>query len=385
MVSVSNSGVTVSNVSVVSATQITATFTIASSATLGAANVTVTTTGGTSGAVIFTIIPPVPTLASVSPNSGVQGTAVPVTLTGTNFVSGATVNVSDSGVTVSNVSVVSATQITAAFTIASSATLGAANVTVTTTGGTSGAVTFAIAASVPPITVTLSATSAPTQPTSVTVTLSNPASQELTGTLTLSFTPNPNVTNVPQGYSDPAMQFVAGGTTMNFTIAANATTATLPQNGAIQQGTVAGEITVTLTQLSEGGVNVLPQPAPSGSVAVPLLAPVIESGSVSITDLASTGFNVELTAYSTSRNLQGVTFNFQAASGTQLSGTTSFSVSLSSTAPGWFTSTSGLQSGGSFHLTVPFTFSGDTSALGSVTVTLTNSVGTSSAATGGVQ
>ena len=49
-------------------------------------------------------------------------------------------------------------------------------------------------------------------------------------------------------------------------------------------------------------------------------------------------------------------------------------------APGWFSGTSGLQSGGSFELIVPFTFSGDTSVFGpnSVAVTLSNSVGSSS-------
>ena len=45
-----------------------------------------------------------PTLTSVSPNQGIQGTTVAVTLTGTNFVVGATtVNVSGTGVTVNNV------------------------------------------------------------------------------------------------------------------------------------------------------------------------------------------------------------------------------------------------------------------------------------------
>jgi sugar lactone lactonase YvrE len=387
-VSISNAGVAVSNVSVVSATQITATFTIAATATLGAANVTVTTSGGTSNAVTFTITAAAPTLTTISPNSGVQGTAVPVTLTGTNFTSGATVSISNAGVAVSNVVVVNATQITATFTIAGAAPLGAANVTVTASAGTSNAVTFTVTA--PPVVALslsgLSPTTVPTQPTGVGITLTSPASAELTGTLTLSFTPDPKVTNVPSGYSDPAMQFAAGGTTMNFTIPAGAATTTLPDNGSVQLGTVAGTTTVTLTQLSENGASVLPQPPPSLSVTLPLLAPVIASGSVTITSLTSTGFNVELDAYSTSRDLASATFSFQAASGTQLNGTTSFSVSLSSVAPGWFSSTSGLSNGGSFHLIVPFTFSGDTSVFGSnsVTVTLTNSVGTSSSVTGGV-
>lgn len=143
-VAVSGTGVTVSNVTVASGTSITATFTLASSATLGARNVTVTTSGGTTAAQTFTVNPPAPTLTSVSPPSGTQGTTVVVTLTGTNFVAGATVAVSGTGVTVSNVTVVSGTSITATFTIASDATTGGRNVTVATAGGTSGAQTFTV-------------------------------------------------------------------------------------------------------------------------------------------------------------------------------------------------------------------------------------------------
>src|SRR5205085_10050563 len=66
--------------------------------------VTVTTSGGTSSAVPFTIAVGAPTLASISPNSAVAGAAVPVTLTGTNFISGATVATTSPDISVSNVS-----------------------------------------------------------------------------------------------------------------------------------------------------------------------------------------------------------------------------------------------------------------------------------------
>ena len=88
----------------------------------------------------------VPTLASLSPNTGAAGTTVPVTLTGTNFVAGANVSVSNPGVAVNNVNVVSGTHITATFTIATGATTGSVNVTVTTTGGNSGPVPFTVTA-----------------------------------------------------------------------------------------------------------------------------------------------------------------------------------------------------------------------------------------------
>ncbi len=86
----------------------------------------------------------VPTLTRVNPPASAQGATLAVMLMGTNFVSDATVAVSEPGITVTNVTVVSATVITATFTIATTAALGAANVTVTTSGGTSGAAAFTL-------------------------------------------------------------------------------------------------------------------------------------------------------------------------------------------------------------------------------------------------
>src|SRR5262249_14819801 len=135
----------VSDVSVVSGTQITATFTIASNAPLGAAGVSVTTYSGTTGSATFTVSPaPLPTLLSVSPSSGVQGANVPVTLTGTNFIACAAVSTSNPGITVVDASVVSGTQITATLAIASNAATGTAVVTVTTSGGTTGPASFVV-------------------------------------------------------------------------------------------------------------------------------------------------------------------------------------------------------------------------------------------------
>ena len=114
------------NVVVVSATQITAT-TPAGSA--GAVTVTVTVSGH-SGSVAngFTYTSP-PTVTSVSPNSGSTAGGIAVTITGTNFATGATVTFGAAAAT--NVAVVSATQITAT-TPAGSA--GAVTVTVTVSG-----------------------------------------------------------------------------------------------------------------------------------------------------------------------------------------------------------------------------------------------------------
>jgi hypothetical protein len=118
---------------VVSGTQITAT-TPAGSA--GAVTVTVTV-GGQTGSLAnaFTYASPTspPTVSGVSPNSGSTAGATAVTITGTNFATGATVTFG--GAAVTNVVVVSGTQITAT-TPAGSAE--AVTVTVTNPGAQSG-------------------------------------------------------------------------------------------------------------------------------------------------------------------------------------------------------------------------------------------------------
>jgi hypothetical protein len=238
----------------------------------------------------------------------------------------------------------------------------------------------------------LPATSAPDQQySSFAVTLSSPASTQLSGTLQMSFTPDPSVKNWNPSYISAQFDSACANATagnpppnpcnLNFTIAQNASSASV----ALQVGTVAGTITVTLTALSANGTSVLPPSPVSTTVTVSAPAPAI-TGSVTIVPLNGGGFDVEVdNAYSATRDLVSASFIF---SGAGLTGNTQFSnVSLASAAANYFSGTSSLPNGGSFQLTVPFTYQGDTSVLDgtSVTVTITSSMGTSTAATGGVQ
>jgi len=196
----------------------------------------------------------------------------------------------------------------------------------------------------------------------------------LTATLTLGFTPN--ATAVPSGYIDPAVQFLGSngaklGTTFSVTFPANATSVPIPE---IDPGTVAGAITVTLSlnNLSEA----------VSTITMDRLAPVIEAGSVQILNVTSTGFDVEVVANSTPRDLSYATFTFTSAQGTQIIGDTSFTFNVKSLLDTWYSSAEGLSYGSAFSLTVPFTLSGPASAIQSVSVTLTNSVGASAAVSG---
>lgn len=130
--SITIGGVAPTAVTVVSPTSITAT-TPAHAA--GAVNVVVTTPVGTgTGTNLFTYTAPVsvlPTVTSVSPNTGIPGGGTTVTITGTNFTSATAVTFGGANATF--FTIVSATSITAR----SPAGSGTVHVTVTTAAGTS--------------------------------------------------------------------------------------------------------------------------------------------------------------------------------------------------------------------------------------------------------
>ncbi|MCL4448765.1 MAG: IPT/TIG domain-containing protein [Actinobacteria bacterium] len=104
----------------------------------GTVSVTVTTLGGTSNGVSYTYIP-APTLTSISPTSGPASGATTVTLTGTNF------STTTSGTTVSFGST-AATSVSCSTTSSCSAVspsgTGTVSVTVTTSDGTSNALSY---------------------------------------------------------------------------------------------------------------------------------------------------------------------------------------------------------------------------------------------------
>ncbi len=117
----------------VSATQLTAR---TPAGTAGARDVQVTNPNGQSatrtGGFTYTAAAQAPTLTSVSPTSGPTAGGTTITLTGTNFVSGATVRVG--GTAATNVAFVSATQLTAR---TPAGTAGARDVQVTNPDGQS--------------------------------------------------------------------------------------------------------------------------------------------------------------------------------------------------------------------------------------------------------
>src|SRR5207253_5969744 len=82
IVTISGTGVTISNIAVTSATSLTAQFSIDAAAPTGSRNVTVKTAAGESSALPFTINIPAPLTGAISPASAVTASAVSVTITG---------------------------------------------------------------------------------------------------------------------------------------------------------------------------------------------------------------------------------------------------------------------------------------------------------------
>jgi predicted heme/steroid binding protein len=145
--------------SYVSASQITAAVPASLIASAGTISIAVTTAAGTSSTSSFTVQAASPTISGTSPTSAtVGGAAFTLTVNGTNFDSSTKVNWNGAALTTTYVS---GTKVTANVPASLIASVGTANISVTTNAGTSAVSTFTIQLGVPTIT-TIS-------PTSVTV------------------------------------------------------------------------------------------------------------------------------------------------------------------------------------------------------------------------
>jgi hypothetical protein len=224
----------------------------------------------------------------------------------------------------------------------------------------------------PAVTISgLAATYAPATQPSVQISLASAYPVTVTVNLTLTFVPT-------SGADDPSVQFATGGRTAQIVVPAGSTGG-LTAVG-LQTGTVAGAITVT-AHLLAGGQDVTPTPAPTRTVLVNPSAPVITS----LTAMRnSTGFTVVVVGYASNRDVDTGTYQFAASEGANLL-TGQLATPVTSLFTQWYQTSGSAPYGSQFSLTQPFTVQGNPATVLSVTVTLTNALGTSPAATANLQ
>ena len=301
--------IVVSAVTVVNATTVTAVFTISPTATLSARTVTLTTPAGTTNAGTFTVVAPaVPTLTSIVPNSGLRGSATNVTLTGTNFTTGSTVNITapGTGLSVSNVVVVSGTTITATLTSTTAATLGADTIYVVTPGGTSNTLPFTVTGPV----LTSIAPASGLRGTAVNVTLTGTGLSGATA-VTLSGGANVAITNI----------VVVSPTSITATFTIAATSATGAQNVTVTNAAgVSNAVTFTVTVPPGALTSIAPSTGARGTIVPVTLTGTNLAGTTAVTvsgaaDITVTGitnvnattvtatFTISATAALTARNV----------------------------------------------------------------------------------
>ena len=179
----------------------------------------------------------------------------------------------------------------------------------------------------------------------------------IAGTVNMQFIPDPGI-----GVDDPAVQFATGGRSISFILPANSTQPVPPL--ALQTGTVAG--TIELDFMVQGAAD----PGLSRTITIVQAAPIIRNVEVVHN---STGFELRVTGYSTARKVTQANLQF---AGANLQ-TTQLTVPLAGVAANWYQSAAATPFGSQFSLTMPFTIQGSQDAIQTVSLTLTNDLGSS--------
>jgi hypothetical protein len=231
-------------------------------------------------------------------------------------------------------------------------------------------IAVAAAALAQTVTIGVPSSSGPAQQPVITLSIAAAYPADISGTITLAFASS-------VGGDDLLVRFSNGTRTLNFTIPAGQTQAVFsPANPAVMIGTVAGTITLTVS-LSSLGNDITPNPAPSKTITVTPTVPLIQTVNLA---QGSGGFNVVVTGFSSTRDMVSGLFHFAPATNSSIS-QPDITVQLGAAFSTWYQSPASYATGSQFTLTVPFTVTnGNAGSVVAVTVTLTNSKGTSNPA-----
>ena len=312
----STNGITVNSTTFNSATSLSVNISIASGATVGTRTITVTNGDGsvvTSGS-IFTVNA-APTVTAVSPSSRAQGTSnQSLTVTGTNFITGATATFSATGITVNSTTFVSATSLTVNVTVASNAATGAGTISVLNGDGSTATSGSIFTVNPPPTATSVSPSSLDQGAISQALTL--------TGT---GFESGATVLATGSGVTVNSTAFV-NSTTLTVTVSVNGG-ATIASSGFSVTNPDAGTVTSgAIFSVTAAPTVTAVSPTSRGAGAVSQNLTVTGTGFVTGTSLATvfsgTNITVNSTTYVSSTSL---TVNISIAAGAAI-GTRTFTV-----------------------------------------------------------
>jgi hypothetical protein len=305
-------------------------------------------------------------VSSFTPTSVTQGASdTKITLTGAGFTATSVVQVNGTAIATT---LVSATSLTAIIPAVDFTQIGTLAITVFDTSTLSSSPPVSLTVTAPPVaaTVTGPSTTPPGSQPDVTVALTAPYPVDLVGTLTIAF----ERSGTPQ-ITDPALRFATSGTTsISFPIPAGTTT--IPPI-ALQAGTIAGTITVPLT-LTAAGTDVTPTNLAPVTIVVPPAIPLISGMTVT---RSGSQLTVVVHGYSNTREVMTANFHFNAASGASIA---TSDLSLPADVifnTNWYDTDASDAYGSTFTYTQIFNTSDDATSVGSVDMTLVNSVGQS--------
>lgn len=215
----------------------------------------------------------------------------------------------------------------------------------------------------------LPSSSPPAQQPTFAVTLDESFPLPLQGEVDLTFAAD-------RGPDDPSVQFANGSRRIPFTVPAGQRTANFTAPPALQTGTVAGLITLT-SHYRADGQDVTPTPPPTQTLRIVPAAPVLTRLDLVRT---ATGFELVVFGYSTPRDITRATVRLSPSFEGALAAS-EFTIDLNSLFTTWYNSSTSMPFGSQFRLSLPFSLTGNATDIGSASVTLTNSVGTSNTLT----
>jgi hypothetical protein len=216
----------------------------------------------------------------------------------------------------------------------------------------------------------------PADQLSILLGVQQPSSLNITGSVNLSFSPDQGVP-LPSN-SNPQVGFLEGrniSAAHSYSVPPNCALPSCGQPLTLQAGNVAGSITMHVTSLTTSDPNLPPGLLiPNDqTITMPKLIPSVDPAQISIRNIAG-GFEVCIPGFSTPRDMAAATFRFVAAEKANLTVPLK-PPDVSGAFASWYQSPNSLLGGSNFTYIQPITVQGDAAALGSLFVTLTNSVG----------